>query len=382
MTARSKISSVPSGLVLSGGGARAAYEVGVLKALLTGKSPATNHTPLDFDVVAGTSAGSLNACLLLSAMHDGPAAAASYMEDVWLNDFGLVPGGCNNRMFRVRANPAHFLHPACWLPNPFTSLSLLAQDGVFLTREVVKRGANLIFANEQLSQKVIELIDFSSLVSTDAFEAVLASRVNLGNIRSSQKILNISCTDWRAGVARVFTNSSMRDEVGIKIILASSSIPGVFPAVEIENSLYVDGGVVMNTPLKPVIDSGAEILHVIYAEPAVASTPLPQLPSTAGAISRALEMALGTMLKKDIQLAAKVNLQVASKKDGHPRSKSSHRQVIIHRYSSNEAQDIGWLSFGLDGLKRLIDLGFRDAVEHNCKENECVLPTQNSDGLL
>ncbi|MBZ5507115.1 MAG: patatin-like phospholipase family protein [Acidobacteriia bacterium] len=382
MISRSSTGSISSGLVLSGGGARAAYEVGVLKALLNGKSPATDHTPLDFDVVAGTSAGSLNACLLLSAMHDGPSAAASYMENVWLDDFALVPGNCNNRMFRLRANPVHFLHPACWLPNPFASLSLLAQDSAFLTREAFKRGTNLLFASEQISQKVIELIDFSSLVSTDAFEAVLSSRVNLANIRSSHKLLKISCTDWRAGVARVFINSSMTDEVGVKIILASSAIPGVFSAVEIGNSLYVDGGVVMNTPLKPVIDSGAEILHVIYAEPAVANTPLPQLPSTAGAISRALEIALGTMLKKDIQLAAKVNLQVASRKDNHPRSKSSHRQVIIHRYSSNEAQDIGWLSFGQDGLKRLIELGFRDAVEHNCKESECVLPTQNSDGLL
>jgi NTE family protein len=382
MTSRSSTALASSALVLSGGGARAAYEVGVLKALLTGQSPATDHIPLDFDVAAGTSAGSLNACLLLSAMHDGPAAAASYVENIWLNDFAQIPGSCNNRMFRLRANPAHFLHPACWLPNPFASLSLLAQDGIFLTREVFKRGANLLFSDEQIGQKAMELIDFSSLVSTDAFEAALSARVNLAAIRASQKVLKISCTDWRAGVARIFTNASMQDDIGLKIILASSAIPGIFPAVEIENSLYVDGGVVMNTPLKPVIDSGAGILHVIYAEPAVASTPLPHLPSTVSAISRALEMALGTMLKKDIQLAAKVNLQVASGKDNRLQSKSPHHQLIIHRYSSNEAQDIGWLSFGLDGLKRLIDLGFRDAVEHNCKANECVLPTQDSDGLL
>jgi len=382
MTFPASTSSGLNGLVLSGGGARAAYEVGVLKALLTGKSPATDHTPLDFSIVAGTSAGSLNACLLLSEIHEGPTAAANYLENVWLEDLALVPGKCNNRMFRLRVNPTHFLHPSCWLPNPFASLSSWAQDSVFLTREAFKRGANLLFANEQFSQKIIELIDVSSLISTDGFEAILSSRVRLANIRSSPKILNISCNDWRAGTARIFTNSSMKDDFGFKVILASSAIPGIFPAVEIENSLYVDGGVVMNTPLKPVIDGGAETLHVIYAEPTVANTPLPQMPNTASAILRALEMALGTMLKKDIQLAAKVNLQVASEKNNFSRSKSSHRQVIIHRYGSSEAQDIGWLSFGLDGLKHLIDLGFRDAVEHNCKESECVLPTQNSDGLL
>ncbi|HEX4604517.1 MAG TPA: patatin-like phospholipase family protein [Candidatus Angelobacter sp.] len=382
MTTSASTKQGSGGLVLSGGGARAAYEVGVLKALLTGRSPATNHAPLDFNFVAGTSAGSLNACLLLSAMKDGASAAARYIEDVWLGDLAQLPGNCNNRMFRLRASPIHFLNPSCWLPNPLASLSELAQDAVFLTRQAYTRGANLFFANEQFSQKIVDLIDFSSLVSTGPFETILSSRIDMASIRLSPVVLTISCTDWRAGVAKVFTNTSMTDEIGVRIILASSAIPGIFPAVEIENNLYVDGGVVMNTPLKPVIDSGAEVLHVIYTEPAVASTPLPRLPSTASAILRALEMTLGSMLKKDIELAAKVNLQVATGRDKHLQSKSPHRQVIIHRYSSNEAQDVGWLSFGLDGLKQLIDLGFRDAVAHNCKESECVLPTQNSDGLL
>jgi NTE family protein len=386
MTSPLSIGAGVGGLVLSGGGARAAYEVGVLKALLAGKSPATEHTPLDFKIIAGTSAGSLNACLLLNAIQDGPSAAAAYMEDVWLQDFAHIPGKCGNRVFRVRADPAQFLDPACWWPNPLASLSLFAQDGAFLTQEMFRRAANLLFAHAQVSQKLLELIDFSSLVSTDVFEEILSKRISLANIRSSPKTLTISCTDWKAGTARIFSNASMQDNVGYKIILASSAIPGIFPAVEIDSSLYVDGGVVMNTPLKPAIDRGADILHVIYPEPFPSRTPLPRLPNTANAIARALEMALGTMLKKDIELAAKVNLQVALAEGegdhGRPvESKPTHRQIIIHRYSSSEAQDIGWLSFGFEGLRCLIDLGYRDAVDHDCTKNECVLPTYNSDGL-
>jgi NTE family protein len=385
MTMAENISVKSSGLVLSGGGARAAYEVGVLKALLNGRSPTTDYQPLDFQIVAGTSAGSVNACLLLSAIQEGIPAAARYIENVWLNDLAQAPGQCGNKVFRLRADPVQILDPEYWLPHPLTSLSLLARDYAFLTQQSLKRGANLLFAREQLGQKVLELVDFSSLISTDIFEKVLSQRIILANVRSSPKVLRISCTDWRAGRAKTFTNSSMEDEVGYKIIMASSAIPGVFPAVEIEGVIYVDGGVVMNTPLKPAIDSGADILHVIYADPAPSSMALPKLPNTAATISRALEMTLSTMLKQDIQLAAKVNLQVAAANTAgcvQNQSGEPHRSVVIHRYGSSQAQEVGWLSFGRDGLKHLIDLGFKDTVEHDCQRNECVLPTSNSDGSL
>ena len=53
-------------VILSGGGANGAYEVGVLKALLTGQSPATDFQPLDPDIFTGTSVGAFNAALLVS----------------------------------------------------------------------------------------------------------------------------------------------------------------------------------------------------------------------------------------------------------------------------------------------------------------------------
>jgi hypothetical protein len=112
---------------------------------------------------------------------------------------------------------------------------------------------------------------------------------------------------------------------------------------------------------------------------------LPKLPNTAATISRALEMTLSTMLKQDIQLAAKVNLQVAAAKTpacATDQSSSLHREVVIHRYGSSQTQEVGWLSFGREGLRHLIDLGFKDTVEHDCQNSECVLPTHNSDGSL
>jgi hypothetical protein len=67
-------------MVLSGGGANGAYEVGVLKALLTGQSPATEFQPLDPDIFTGTSVGAFNAALLVSLWETHGQASISNLE--------------------------------------------------------------------------------------------------------------------------------------------------------------------------------------------------------------------------------------------------------------------------------------------------------------
>jgi len=68
-----------SALVLSGGGAYGAYEVGVIKALFEGRSPSTTGTALDPDIFAGASVGGFNAAVL--AMNDGGAIESARWID-------------------------------------------------------------------------------------------------------------------------------------------------------------------------------------------------------------------------------------------------------------------------------------------------------------
>jgi len=70
----------PAAFVLSGGGAYAAYEVGVMKALSRGESPVTAHVPVDPAVLTGTSAGAFNAALLASHTGAAFASAVSFLE--------------------------------------------------------------------------------------------------------------------------------------------------------------------------------------------------------------------------------------------------------------------------------------------------------------
>jgi len=90
-------------VILSAGGANGAYEVGVLKALFEGESPATDYVPLDPGVFAGSSIGAYNAALMVSQL-DGEDPAIEYLEHVWRD---LIPsdGTDRNRVFRYRLNP-------------------------------------------------------------------------------------------------------------------------------------------------------------------------------------------------------------------------------------------------------------------------------------
>src|SRR5205807_9408572 len=97
------------GVVLSGGGAKGAYEAGVLKALITGASPVTSYTPLDPRVLVGTSVGAYNAAVLTAELDERSSAAATYLADLWIDVIPRDDGARHNHVFRYRGDPLEFL---------------------------------------------------------------------------------------------------------------------------------------------------------------------------------------------------------------------------------------------------------------------------------
>ena len=85
-------------VVFSGGGAFAAFEVGVLKALVNGKSPATRNIPVDPSIYTGTSAGAFNAAVLVSKPEGDSGARVAHLEKVWLER--IAGGPHTNGVFR------------------------------------------------------------------------------------------------------------------------------------------------------------------------------------------------------------------------------------------------------------------------------------------
>src|SRR6266566_8613086 len=97
-------------VVLSGGGAYGAFEIGVLKALCNGESPATSHKPLNAKIFSGTSVGSFNAAAMCMTPGATGAQAIENLEQVWFEkvaDRGSKSHG--NGVFRLRGNPVRYL---------------------------------------------------------------------------------------------------------------------------------------------------------------------------------------------------------------------------------------------------------------------------------
>ena len=79
-------------------------------------------------------------------------------------------------------------------------------------------------------------------------------------IEDAQLPLAITTTDLESGKERVFTSGPL-----LNPLLASAAMPGIFPPVEIEGRLYIDGGVADNVPIAPAVQMGAKTIYIMDA---------------------------------------------------------------------------------------------------------------------
>jgi NTE family protein len=373
-----------SGFVLSGGGAYAAYEVGIMRALVNGECPATHLRPVDPDVITGTSAGSFNAALFASAPSEHPIAALAYLEDVWRNGIAEEADACIGNVIRLRANVFGLFNPAC-LADGWSFAQLFAGDVQYLTAEWGRRSDAFFNGPGTLRQRFIEAFDLATFLSAQPLHGVLDQAVRPDRIQATSRAIRIAATNWRTGELRVFTNEDMDHRQALSIVLASSAIPGVFGSVEIGGEPYVDGGVVMNTPLRPACEAGATELHVVYMDPDVRNVPLPRVRNSMNTFYRMLAITFGLTVGRDIAMAEAVNRRIRrdSRKaqlsivTDEPRARE-YQPLTVHRYFP--ADDLGgtfrWLDFERAHLDRLIERGYNDARTHDCHANRCVLPDQ------
>jgi predicted acylesterase/phospholipase RssA len=385
------------GFVLSGGGAYGAYEVGVMRALFSGQSPASSYQPVSAAVFSGTSIGAFNAAVMTMSGEDDSAGIGE-LEDIWLNDIPDDPAGCENGVIRFRANPFRYLE-SCGLTNPAALLTEPAGDLAFAVRYLLTNVPRVFDSSGGVPQRMLEFIDVSAFISTEPFRRLIERRLRFNEIRESETVLRIAATNFDTGAIRVFGNHDMTDGLGRRAIMASAALPGILPAVDIDGSACVDGGVVMNTPLKLAIDAGASVLHVIYLDPDIRNIPLTLTESTVKTFERVYMIMLATKINEDIATAKWINqgievveraasgelpddqdgvafVRVAGQiarqlKEGLP-----YRKLTVHRYHPRKQLGdlLGILTFRRKSIDELIDQGFVDAVNHDCKQCECLLP--------
>jgi predicted acylesterase/phospholipase RssA len=387
-------------VVLSGGGADGAYEVGVMKALFSGEASFTGG-PVDPEVFTGTSIGAFNAALLVSHWDQHGPAAISELERVWRETLAERVNRPGNGAYRFRANPLEVFDPRNYLPNPLQSLAQLAQDSLYLGWDGLQRFVGLLQSTAPLAERILYLFDLTSLVSRAPLEQTVRETIDLEHIRESRKSLIIAATNWDSGELKLYKNRDMTDYLGARAILASAAIPGFFPPTEVGAQPFVDGGVVLNTPLVPAIDAGADILHVIYMDPDVSNIPQVDLGSTLQTLYRMQVIGWARLINREVEHdrtlngAARILAQIDPREartiedfflTRDPDSKFARRllrppdrrEVTIHRYHPYENLSglLGLLNVRRDRVGRLIERGFNDAILHDCVDSGCVLRSQ------
>jgi NTE family protein len=224
-------------LVLSGGGARAAYQVGALKALA--EMSCGKGSP--FNLLAGVSAGAIN-CVTLATMNDDFAAGVKLLEDTWMS---LEP----HLVYRTDAFTLGKLG-ARWLKDATTG-GLLGESQ-----------ANYLLDTEPLRQLLNARLD------PDRIRRQIAD----GKLRA----LAISATNYATGNIVTFFDGdpqlktwvrhnklALREAITIEHVMASAAIPMFFPPVKVSGRSYGDGGLRMTSPASPAIHLGADKLLAI-----------------------------------------------------------------------------------------------------------------------
>ncbi len=284
-----------TGLLLSGGGARAAYQLGVLQAIdelrVAHGAPAGNP----FQVICGTSAGALNATALACGAH-AYSQTLQQLVSVW-SQFHV------GQVYRAEFSDM-VLSGARWL-------SLLSLGWLFANRRLRPRS---LLNPSPLRQLLTEQIEWQRL------------HLNLdeGHLRA----LAVTASNYASGEHVTFYQSpyplqpwvrnqrlAQLCEIRVEHLLASAAIPFIFPAVKLRGphgrAYFGDGAMRQTAPISPAIHLGADRVLVIgvgrMAEPAAPQADHHEYPSLAQIAGHALSSIFLDNLSVDVERLRRIN---------------------------------------------------------------------------
>ena len=382
-----------SGLVLSGGSADSAYAVGVVKALSSGDSPCTGGRPLDPEILTGTSAGAYNAALLTAEAEKAEfAQAVSRLEEAWLEQLADSLTSCGNGVFRLRGYPPEYLQPYCLLTQPFQEASQLLSDTASLALDTALRAVKFGAMSGPVANRLLELVSVEPFIEATPYGESIRKTIDFSVVPQARRQVRVVATNWTTGTLQVFGNRELTPDFGRQEIMASGAVPGVFPPVEIGGQIFVDGLLLMNTPLSLAIKAGADDLYVIYFDPDVQDIPIPTLSSTLDSFYRVLVITFATAINQDVEVAGIINRTILNLRRVLARSlenevqsvlrnilqvkkKKTFRLLNIHLFHPRDDLGglLGLLDFDRTRIESLIARGYQDALRHDCAASNCVL---------
>jgi NTE family protein len=230
----------PMALVLSGGGAKGAYEAGVAATFI--------RAGLPIELVAGSSAGALNAAMVADGRVD-------LLEQLW------------RRLTRDRV---YTLRPAIFFAGLLPG---------WLTLWSVDRAG--------------------SLFDPQPLRDLIAGTIDLDRIRASRVHLLVVTSDLARRQRRLFDNRTVTADA----LMASAAMPGAFPAVEVDGAMLSDAGLVGRAPILETIESGVPVRRVVVVVSYAADERGRTSMTMRNAVADAFEMSMIYQIERDAELA-------------------------------------------------------------------------------
>lgn len=231
---------IRTALVFSGGGAKGAWEAGVAAEAVARGLPVA--------LVAGTSAGALNATLVA-------AGQAELLEELWRG---------------ISREQVFFLRPSVFFAGLLPG---------WLTLWRVNRAG--------------------SLFDSSPLRALIESRLDLERVRRSPIRLLIVAADLERRTKRLFDNAS----VSVDALMASVAVPGAFPPVAVDGRLLFDGGLTGRAPVLDALESGLRVDRTLVVMSYAAGEEGAPPTTIRRAVEEAFEMGMTYQIRRDVELA-------------------------------------------------------------------------------
>lgn len=225
------------GLVLTGGGARGAYQAGAIRAL----SEIFHGSDSPFSIFSGVSAGSINATYMAAQARHFKKGAEG-LSDLW---------------------------------SKLESRDVFLSDGLTLTRTGLAWLSDLGFGGWTgggKGQSLLKTEPLAKLLDSEISYTQIDENIKTGHVRG----VAVTATNYYSGTSVTFydgnseiepwirsTRMAVRAKLDAEHVMASSAIPVFFPAIKINGAYYGDGCVRMTTPLSPAIHLGSDKIIAI-----------------------------------------------------------------------------------------------------------------------
>lgn len=323
-----------TGLILTGGGARAAYQAGVLHAISrilveAGHAPSRNP----FDIVCGTSAGALNATAL-ACRADNFASAVRGLLAVWDN---------------IATRTVYRADSLAVLRSGARWLSLLSFG--WLLRKWHAAPPQSLLDNTPLAGLLHRALDLPRLDANLADGKLHALAITASSYTSGHHIT------FYQSAARVepwvrHGRLALASQIGVEHLLASSAIPFVFPAIPLflagRREYCGDGSMRQSAPIAPAIHLGATRVLVVGAGRVGEAAPDPEqngrggYPSLAQVAGHALSSIFLDSLAADVERLQRINHTLAHVQQHSPQQSSARmplRPIRLLMISPSERLD-------------------------------------------